>query len=367
MKITAALVAASGEDFILSDALLDDPRPDEILVEIKAVGVCHTDIYAQHGGFPGFKPPAVLGHEGAGIVVATGDAVSKVTVGDRVALTFRHCGACRKCKSGHPAYCTTMPNLNYAGSRPDGTQSISVESVAVSSSFFGQSSFATHALTYETNVVRLDGCTDFSLAAPMGCGFQTGVGAVLNSFCCKAESALLVVGGGAVGLSAVIAAKYVGCETIMVVEPVAARRDLAMELGATLAIDPLAEHDWVKIARKKRPEGLDFVLDTTGRADALESAMQALGPQGVLGCVGIPQGGPPPGDIKAMVVYGQSIQGIIEGDSLPDVLIPQMIALCASGQLPLDRLITTYPFSQINQAVADQAAGLCVKAVLTLD
>src|ERR1019366_7069880 len=160
MQVTAAIARVPGGDFSLETVELDEPRPDEILVRIAAVGVCHTDLVARDGAMP-FSMPAVLGHEGAGIVEKVGSAVGKVSPGDRVAITFRSCGQCDRCVSGDPAYCRTMPMLNYIGMRPDGSKAIRQGETAVSSNFFGQSSFATYALAYERNVLQLPGDIPF--------------------------------------------------------------------------------------------------------------------------------------------------------------------------------------------------------------
>jgi aryl-alcohol dehydrogenase len=366
MQVTAAIARAPGADFTLETVELDEPRPDEILIRIAAVGVCHTDLVAREGGMP-FSMPAVLGHEGAGVVEKVGSAVSKVAAGDRVAITFRSCGQCDRCKSGDPAYCYSMPMLNYIGMRPDGTKALAQDGTAVSSNFFGQSSFATYALAYETNVLKLPADIPFELAAPLGCGVQTGAGGIMLALACPAGSSLLITGGGAVGLSAVMGAAIQGCSPIIVVEPHAVRRALAIELGATHVVDPAASPDLAAAVRAIRPQGVDYAFDTTGRADTLTAIMAALAPKGVLGIVGIPAPGTPmPGDLGTVLTFGQTVRGIIEGDSDPDAFLPVLIDHWRAGRLPLEKLVVTFPFAQINEAIAAQHHGDCVKVVLTL-
>ncbi|HEY2051874.1 MAG TPA: NAD(P)-dependent alcohol dehydrogenase [Caulobacteraceae bacterium] len=366
MKITAALARKPGADFEIGSVELDEPREDEIRVRIAAVGVCHTDLVAREGVMP-FSLPAVLGHEGAGVVDAVGAAVTKVKPGDRVAITFRSCGACERCRSGDPADCYMMPALNYIGMRPDGSKAVREGDAAVSSNFFGQSSFATYALAYERNVIRLPDDIPFELAAPLGCGVQTGAGGVMLALAAKAGSSILITGGGAVGLSAVMGAAIQGCAPIIVVEPHAARRELARSLGATDVIDPAAAGDLAVAVKAIAPHGVDYAFDTTGRPDILSAIMAGLAPKGVLGVVGIPPAGTPmPGDLGNVLTYGQTVRGIIEGDSDPDVFIPRMIELWREGRLPVDRLVKTFPFDQINSAIAAQHHGECVKVVLTL-
>ncbi len=365
MKISAAVVTPDGSPFRIETVELDAPRDDEILVRIAAVGICHTDIAAQHGGF-GFDRPAVLGHEGAGVVEAVGKAVRRVAVGDRVALSFRSCGHCPTCDSHHPAYCQTMPHLNFIGMRPDGSRSIRQDGSELASNFFGQSSFATHALTYETNVVRIPDDIPSEIAAPMGCGIQTGAGSVINVFKCPPGSSILVAGGGAVGLSAVMAAKIEGCATIILIEPHAVRRALALDVGATHVIDPTATEDLPAAIRAIVPAGVDFALDTTGRQEVLEAIMASLAVMGRLGCVAMaaPSDGLP-GNLSKLMMSGQGVQGIIEGDSDPATFLPLLMDHYRAGRMPLDRLTKVYPFASINEAIADQHAGRCVKAVLT--
>ena len=365
MDVIAAVTRAPGADFEFTTLQLDEPRADEIRVRIAAVGVCHTDLVARDGAIP-VALPAVFGHEGAGVVDAVGASVTKVKPGDRVAITFRSCGQCDRCKSGDPAYCYMMPALNYIGMRPDGTKALREGEAAVSSNFFGQSSFASYALAYETNVVRLPDDIPFELAAPLGCGIQTGAGGVMLALGAKAGSTILITGGGAVGLAAVMGAAIQGCGTIIVLEPHAARRELAKELGATHAIDPGAG-DVTAAVRAILAVGVDYAFDTTGRPDVLASIMGCLAPKGVLGIVGIPPAGTPlPGDLGAVLTFGQTVRGIIEGDSDPDEFLPQLIDAWRAGKLPLEKLVRTYPFAEINAAIAAQHHGDCVKVVLTL-
>jgi len=364
MQITAAVARTPGADFTLETVELDEPRADEIRVRIHAVGLCHTDLVARDGAMP-FALPAVLGHEGAGVVEAVGADVTKVATGDRVAITFRSCGACARCKSGDPAYCHSMPAMNYIGMRLDGSKSIHQGGADLASNFFGQSSLATHALTYERNLIKLPADMPFEVAGPMGCGIQTGAGGIMKALACEAGSSLLILGGGAVGLSAVMGAKIQGCGTVIVVEPHAVRRALALELGATHVIDPVAEPDLAAAVRAIVAIGVDYAFDTTGRPDTLTATMACLGPKGVFGIVGIPPAGTPmPGDLGTVLTFGQTVRGIIEGDSDPDVFLPELMTHWREGRLPLDRLIKTFPLAQINEAVVAQHHGDCVKVVL---
>ncbi|MCB1645749.1 MAG: NAD(P)-dependent alcohol dehydrogenase [Pseudomonadales bacterium] len=364
MKTKAIVKYKGKETFDIEDVELEAPREDEILVRVVGVGLCHTDIVFASGAID-FPFPAVFGHEGSGIVEAVGSAVTSVAPGDRVAMTFRSCGVCDRCQSGDAAYCRTMPMLNYTGARTDGSTSISNTEGPMGSNFFGQSSFACHALTYERNVIKVDEDLPLEIMGPLGCGIQTGAGGVMRSLQARAGSSIMIMGGGPVGLSAVMGAVIQGCTTIILLEPQAGRRQLAQELGATHVLDPAAVEDLNVAVRGIVPMGLDYAFDTTGIPDLLNKTMACLGSMGTLGIVGIaPPGTPMPGDVGTVMTFGQSIKGIIEGDSNPEEFIPELIGHYRAGRLPFDRMITTYPMSEINQAVADQHAGKCVKVVL---
>jgi len=367
MKTPAAVAYPDIDGFVLETVEIEDPRSDEVMVEIAAVGLCHTDLVFKTGA-GNYPLPAVLGHEGAGTVVKVGSAVTKVSIGDRVAMTFRSCGHCDHCVEGQPAYCRTMPVLNYAGRRIDGTSALKTEEGTVSSNFFGQSSFAGHALCYERNLIPIPDDFPFALAAPLGCGIQTGVGGITRALHPPAGSAILITGGGSVGLSAVAGAVISGCAQIILVEPFEARRSLGSDLGATITIDPISVQDLSREVRAHAPMGVDFAFDTTGVPAVQQSCLQCLGAKGVFGFVGVaPPGTPVPGEANTIMTLGQTIRGIIEGDSDPDAFIPELIDHYYSGRLPIDRLVKTYPFDEINMAIADQHNGKCVKPVLTFN
>ncbi len=366
INITAAVAREAGQDFSIESLQLEDPQDDEILVRIEAVGLCHTDLVFRDME-TAVTMPAILGHEGAGIVEKVGSAVTKVRPGDKVLITYRSCGTCDKCEAHLPAYCRSLTELNFVGQRVDGSKAIHSDTEEVSSNFFGQSSFATHALTYERNVVRVDPDLDSSIYAPLGCGIQTGAGSIMRALACPAGSSLVIIGGGAVGLSAVMAAAIQKCGPIIVIEPVAERRKLASELGATHVIDPNGT-DVPEVVRQIVPQGVDYVLDTSGVVSALEAAFGYLGSHGTIGLVGVPSSAEATLALPmvAAITFGFSVKGIIEGDSEPDDFIPELVRLHQQGRFPFDRLISTYPFEQINEAIKDQHDGKCVKAVLEM-
>src|ERR1700676_4659350 len=198
MQISAAVVQKVGAPFTLTEVELQEPAPDEVLVQVAGAGVCHTDIAVQHGHLP-FPLPGVLGHEGSGTVVDVGRDVRTVTVGDQVAISFNSFNACPRCAKGEPAYCHHFLEYNFGGARTDGSSGLASAGTKLGANFFGQSSLATHALAHERNVVKLPPDVPVELVGPLGCGIQTGAGAVFNSLDVQPGSTVVVAGAGAVG------------------------------------------------------------------------------------------------------------------------------------------------------------------------
>ncbi|MGZ8476356.1 MAG: NAD(P)-dependent alcohol dehydrogenase [Candidatus Limnocylindria bacterium] len=361
MKIRAALSSSAAAPFEIAEVELDEPRPDEVLVELTAVGVCHTDL-TMKALWPEAMSPIVLGHEGAGVVEAVGRDVRGVRPGDRVLLSYRSCGSCRECAAGHRTYCQDFRTLNALGSRPDGSTTMRRGDSPVYGSFFGQSSFASHALAYESNLVVVGDHVDLRVVAPLGCGVPTGAGAVLNVLRLTGDASLVVFGAGAVGLSAVMAAKVAGVGTIIAVDPVADRRRIATELGATATIDP-ASDDVVDAIRQLTGAGATHALDTTAIGAVINQAIAALAALGTLALVGV--GTPEVAiDVQSVIGGGKTIRGTIEGDAVAQQFVPRLLELHAEGRLPLEKLIRTYEFDDIATAVADAASGATIKPVL---
>ena len=368
MTATAAVTEGKCAPFALAEVELGDLRDDEILVDVAASGICHTDLICRDQWLP-VPLPAVLGHEGAGVVAAVGGSVTKVAPGDRVGMTFDSCGRCRACLVAKPAYCHTFFEHNFAACRPvDGSSALSRHGVAVHAHFFGQSSFATHSVARERNIVKIDDDIDIPLeiAAPFGCGIQTGAGAVLNSLAAPAGSTIAIWGTGTVGLAAIMAAAVAGCERIIGVDLHESRLQLARELGATDVIDASKEDAVGRICALTR-FGVDYSLECTGSAAVLRQAVDALAPLGTCGVIGAPAFGTEVSlDVTNILTAGRVVRGIVEGDSVPDLFLPQLLRLWAAGKFPVERMMTFYDFDQIEQAARDAEAGSTVKAVLQM-
>ena len=365
MKTIAAMVREGGGPFTVETIAIDEPREGEARVAIAGVGLCHTDLAFSDGSRP-YPMPAVLGHEGSGVVEAVGPGVTEVAPGDRVIIGFSSCGHCSRCDAGLPSYCREFLSLNFTGARGDGSTAYDAGGEAVASHFFGQSSFAAQAIVRVGNLVKVPETeVALELLGPLACGFQTGAGGVIRSMACPAGSSIAIFGGGPVGLAAVMGAAIQGCSPIILIEPIPARRALAVDLGATHVIDPGAGTVAAAI-RAIVPDGTDFAFETSGRLDAIAAARGALATRGMLGLVGVPHDADAafPVNISELMGLGHRIVGILEGDSDQQEFIPELIAHHASGRFPFDRLIKTYPLAEINEAIAAQARGECVKVVL---
>jgi aryl-alcohol dehydrogenase len=363
MEIQAAVTEAKGAPFTVQTVEMDDLRPDEVLVKVAASGICHTDLIVRDQWYP-VPLPAVLGHEGAGIVERVGSNVSKVAPGDRVGMSFDSCGACPPCATGRSTYCDDFFARNFGGSRPDGTTALSRGGEAIHSHFFGQSSFATHSVATERNVVKLDDDVPFEVVAPFGCGIQTGAGAILNVMRPPAGSSVAVWGSGTVGSASIMAAAAAGATTIVAVDVKPARLDLARELGATHVVNAAAQ-DAVEEVRTITGGGADFAIESTGVASVLRQAVDASAPMSVTGVIGAPALGTEVSlDINDILIFGRSVRGIVEGDAVPDIFIPRLIELWRQGRFPVDRLMSMYDLDDIDRAARDAEEGRVIKAVV---
>jgi aryl-alcohol dehydrogenase len=363
-RIQAAVVRHRSGPFYVEPVDLDDPRDDEVLVQIHGTGVCHTDLVVRDQVFP-TPLPAVLGHEGAGVVVALGSKVTKVVPGDHVVLTYASCGRCANCQRGLFGYCPDLYGHNFSGARPDGTSPCcSAAGERLSGWFFAQSSFGDHALAQQRNVVKIPKDVPLEIMGPLGCGIQTGAGAVINALKPGAGSSIAVFGAGSVGLAAIMAAKVVGCTTVIAVDLHGPRLELARELGATHAVNAREADPVEAIRALTGGEGVQYTLECTGLPKVVRQACDSLRLTGVCGVIGVaPLGTEVALDMNGLL-FGRTVRGIIEGDSIPDVFIPQLVALWQQGRFPFDRLIRFYPLAEINEAVAASERGEVLKAVV---
>ncbi|MDZ8275047.1 NAD(P)-dependent alcohol dehydrogenase [Microbacterium aquimaris] len=358
----AAVIRGSEDPFTLEDIELDPLRADEVLVEIVGVGMCHTDLLVRSPMMAGMLGTTVLGHEGSGIVRSVGDAVTGVAEGDHVLISFDSCGACENCRTGLPAYCAQFEARNLSGRRADGTPGATDSAgEAVTARWFGQSSFAELAIATERNVVVVDKELPLEIMGPLGCGIQTGAGSVLNEMGMRAGQTIAVFGAGAVGLAAIMAAKLVGAAEIVAVDLHDSRLELAKELGATRVVRGDVE-DLVAAVKGDRG-GLDFSFETTAVGPVIAAAVGVLDRPGKAVLVGAGAGEL---SVAPAALSGRTVTYALEGSSIPQILLPQLIEHWQAGRFPFDRLIKTYDFDDINQAEADSLSGATIKPVLRM-
>lgn len=361
MKIQAAITEAQGKDFVIQEVELASPKAGEVLVKIVATGVCHTDAVARDLAIAPL--PAVLGHEGSGIVEQVGEGVKGIEVGDHVVMSFAHCGTCPNCLTGHPTVCETFNPLNFGGVQDDYTTRLSKDGQSLAT-FFGQSSFGTYAIAHERNVVKVDKEVDLALLGPLGCGIQTGAGTVLNRLRPQFGSSIVIYGCGAVGLSALMAAKIAGCKHIIAVDVHDSRLALAHQLGATHTLNG-KNVDVVAEVKAITNGGSNFAVETTGVPPVVKQSLHALRPLGTCAIVGVT----PEMNIDVhndIMAEGKTMVGVIEGDSVPKVFIPELVDYYKKGQFPFDKLVKFYDFEQINEAFEDSKTGVTIKPVLKI-
>lgn len=363
----AAICRGNQEPFKIEDVELDALRPDELRIRIVACGVCHTDMAVRDEQLP-VPLPVVLGHEGAGIVEEVGSAVTVAQPGDRVVMSFNSCGNCPSCAVEAPTYCYNFFPHNWSGVRADGSPVMFKDGAPMNANFFGQSSFATHAIAHQLNTVKIpDSASHIPLEriAPIGCGLMTGAGAVLRSMQVRAGLPIAVFGAGTVGMAAIMAAKIAGANPIIAVDVNDERLALAKELGATHAFN--ARDDAPARIREVVPQGLGYALDTTGINKVIEGAWDLLAPKGICGIVGASD----PADNltfneAAFMGGGRTVMGILGGDSDVGPFLTQLLDYHVKGQFPFEKLIGYFDFDQINEAIHASEKGEVVKPVLRI-
>ncbi|KAF6834622.1 putative alcohol dehydrogenase [Colletotrichum musicola] len=372
IETVAYVVEEVNAPFKLVPIILDEIRPNEVLVEMKYSGVCHTDVVTQQGGLPMVEFPAIFGHEGAGIVRAIGKDVKikDLRPGDAVLLSFTSCGACGTCAAGHTALCPASTKLNVGSVRPSDSSTparLAADGRSVRSQFFGHSSFAKMSVVKAQSVVR---CPDSAISqmdvyAPLGCGLQTGAGTVLNVMKPGKDSSVVIFGLGSVGLAAMMAAWYLEVRQIVAIDIVQSRLELAKVLGATHAINSKESQDIVRDIKNATNGGPDFAMDCTGVLKVIEDVVACIKPLGTAVMVGVP---PPGADIKidaqTFLLENKKLIGVIEGDSYPPDFIPKLISMHQEGKFPIDRLRKVYPASELNQAIKDMHSGQVIKPVI---
>jgi aryl-alcohol dehydrogenase len=363
-----AITAAKSAPFEWRDIIVDEPRDDEILVRVVATGICHTDLSVQQQVTP-FPLPALLGHEGAGIVEQVGRSVRTLSEGDHVVVSFNFCGECTACMTGRPVQCETwVPRNLLGGFRPDGSSPVRLaDGGDLHAHFFGQSSFASHMVVKASAAIRVPADAPLELLAPMVCGFQTGCATMLQVLDPGLGDTVAVYGTGAVGLAAIMATRLTPAARVIAIDVVPERLALARELGADDTINAATDDPVEALKDLTSGHGADRILESSGRITVLRQALDSMATDATIAIVGAPPfGSEVPVDVPDAIVKGPRIIGVNQGRAVPRVVIPALVELFLAGRLPLDRLIRTYPVENINDAAHDMHSGSAIKPVLVM-
>ncbi|AZS86625.1 Zn-dependent alcohol dehydrogenase [Streptomyces griseoviridis] len=336
---------------VVDDLEVRDPGPGEVLVAVRAAGLCHSDLSVLDGTIP-FPVPVVLGHEGAGVVEAVGAGVTHVAPGDHVALsTLANCGTCAECDRGRPTMCRRAigrPGRPFArGGRPV-------------FQFAADSAFAERTVVKAVQAVRIPDDLPLTSAALIGCGVLTGVGAVLNRARVDRGDSVLVIGTGGVGLNVLQGARIAGAVTIVAVDANPAKEAVAREFGATHFLTSTGP------VREILPDGVDHAFECVGRVELIRQAVDLLDRHGQAVLLGVPPAAAEASFQVSSLYLDKSVLGCRYGSSRPQRDIALYAELYRTGRLLLDELVTaTYPVEEFDKARTDAEAGRVARAVLT--
>lgn len=366
MRIAAAVLEVPGGPLRVAELELEAPRRDEVLIRLLASGICRSDLSLLDGKWPA-PLPMVLGHEGAGIVEAVGEGVDPGRIGEHVVLTFTPaCGRCRFCLQGRVNLCTAAARAMDLGVLPDGTTRLShgggpVHHLAL------VSSFATYAVVPANGAIPVPAGLDPMLACLLGCGVLTGVVSVTRRANVRPGESVAILGCGGVGLATVLGASLVSAHPIVAVDPVVSKRELALRLGATHALDPSAE-DPVAAIRRIVPDGVDHAFEAIGIPAVAEQAFAATRTGGTTVLIGQPALG-----VKAsfpvydLTQFEHDVLGTHIGGATPALDIPVLAALVVAGKLGLEPLVThRYRLEEIEEAIEATRSGNAGRVVLDL-
>lgn len=347
------------------EVALDELELGEVQVAIGSAGVCHSDLSTVDATFA--RPvPLVLGHEAAGTVEAVGPGVTRLKPGDKVVFSFiPTCGHCTECASGRPALCEPGWRANMAGTLMRGARRMRHDGEPLFMQL-GVGGFAERTIVAEESLVKIPADTPLHIAALFGCAALTGLGAVLNSANVEAGTTVAIFGAGGVGLMALLGAVVAGATSIVVVDPVAEKRELARELGATAVVDPGSDGGVDAVRSALGGHGARYAFEAAGNVKALEAAFGATGAGGTTVAVGLPRvEATAPIPHSLLVRQSRTLKGSLMGDSVPERDIPRYIGLWRSGRLPIERLVSgQIGLDQLNESLDALADGRVVRSVL---
>jgi NDMA-dependent alcohol dehydrogenase len=347
-----AVLYEVGAPLVVEEIDVDDPRECEVLVRVVAAGVCHSDLAIARGR-QAAALPAVLGHEGAGIVERVGSGVTTVTPGDHVVLLWRAgCGHCYYCNRGRPAICDMGIQNRVSGRMPDGSSRYRVRGEPVNH-FNAVSTLAQYSVVPEVSVLKIDADVPLDRAAIVGCAVLTGVGAVFNAAGVRPGDRAAVIGCGGVGLNIIQGCVIAGADTVVAVDVAGFKLDLAQQFGATHVIDATAQDPAETIGELTAGIGVDYAFDSAGLISTLEQALAVTRRGGTTIAVGMPGIGQTIAiEPLPFIVADKTLRGSIYGSSDFAVDVPRILALYRHGRLKLDELITgSYGLDQVNEAL----------------
>lgn len=366
MKAHAAVLFGVGQKLQIREVEVAPPQSGEVLVRMAAGGVCHSDLHAMTGHL--FAPlPAILGHEGAGIVADVGPGVTSVRPGDHVIPLWRlSCGECRYCTGGRPALCPTGTEIRMTGRLPDGTTRFTLDGKEIKH-FAGVSSFSEYTVIPEKAVLKIPPDLSLDRAALFGCAVVTGVGAVINAARVKPGSSVVVFGAGGIGLNIIQGAALAGAEKIIAVDLLENKLEYAKRFGATHTVNASAGNAVEQVRALTGGEGVEYAFEAIGLPATMRQAYETLAKRGLAVMVGVtPMTAEISVPVMSLVFEERMLTGSVYGSSRPRIDIPRLIDLYRAGRLKLDELLTrTYPFAQINEAYEALERGEVARSVVT--
>lgn len=366
MKAKAAILFAVGQPLDLREVEVQPPRAGEVLVRMAASGVCHTDLHVMRGH--AMAPlPAILGHEGAGVVAEVGPGVTAVKPGDHVIPLWRlACGVCEYCSDGRPALCPEGMQVRMTGCLLDGSTRYALDGRPIKH-FCGVSSFAEYSVLPERAVLRIPGDLPLERAALLGCAVVSGVGAVFNAARVRPGSTVAVFGTGGVGLNVVQGAAIAGAEKIIAVDRLPAKLELARRFGATHTVDASAGNPVERVRAITAGQGVNYAFEVIGDPAVMRQAYDCLAKRGRAVVLGVtPMTAEVSVPVMSLVFEERVLTGSIYGAGRPWIDIPRLIDLYRAGRLKLDELLTrTYPFARLPEALAALERGEVARTVVT--
>jgi S-(hydroxymethyl)glutathione dehydrogenase / alcohol dehydrogenase len=368
MDVKAAIALEPGQPLTVETVQLDGPNAGEVLIEIKATGVCHTDAYTLSGNDPEGLFPTILGHEGAGVVVEVGPDVKSLRVGDRVIPLYTpECRNCEYCLSGKTNLCQAIRVTQGKGVMPDGTSRFSYQGKKLHH-YMGTSTFANYTVLPEIAVAKIREDAPLEKVCLIGCGVTTGIGAVINTAKVEVGANVVVFGLGGIGLNIIQAARMVGANMIIGVDLNPAKRPLAEKFGMTHFVNPQeVEGDLVPYLVDLTKGGADYSFECIGNVNVMRQALECCHKGwGVSVIVGVAGAGQEISTRPFQLVTGRVWKGTAFGGAKGRTDVPKIVDWYMDGKIDIDSLVThTMPLAQINQAFDLMHEGKSIRSVVT--